>query len=282
MHDPTGSVHKLVFEDGDTIAEAVGYAYEDRRVVCLSVQSGCRVGCTFCGTGQRFIRNLTTNEMHAQMIDTLGVIGLAPKVQIMTMSMGEPMDNWNAVKKFTEEVLQNKTNWNVFISTTGLRDRQKLMDLLYLGECYEYFGLQFSLHHWNNQVRWEKLGRYPHLLSVEEISAFGKLWTHWSDRPCYFNYICKGVEDTFDAIQVARLVDGMHLTCSVWCDTGDFIKGQVEPARRFAEMVTTASMEANPPMIVETSVFNPAGQDTIGGGCGQLLYVQEKLKKLGK
>jgi len=25
-------------------------------------------------------------------------------------------------------------------------------------------------------------------------------------------------------------------------------------------------------------MFNPEGQDTIGGGCGQLLYVQEKLK----
>jgi 23S rRNA (adenine2503-C2)-methyltransferase len=28
-----------------------------------------------------------------------------------------------------------------------------------------------------------------------------------------------------------------------------------------------------------TRVFNPAGQDDIGGGCGQLWYVQEWYKK---
>jgi 23S rRNA (adenine2503-C2)-methyltransferase len=29
-------------------------------------------------------------------------------------------------------------------------------------------------------------------------------------------------------------------------------------------------------------VFNPAGQDDIGGGCGQLWYFQEWIKKHGR
>jgi 23S rRNA (adenine2503-C2)-methyltransferase len=281
LHDPSGLVHKLIFEDGNAIVESVGYAYEGRRVVCLSVQSGCRVGCEFCGTGKRFIRNITTDEMYTQLEETLNVIGEADKVQVMTMSMGEPTDNWSNVKYFVEDVLEHDPSWNVFISTTGLRYEKRLADLLTLGRELPGFGLQFSLHHWNDTVRRKKLGNYPHLLSVPEISAFGKLWSHWSNKPCYFNYICTGEETMMDAIQVALLTDEMHLTCSVWCDTGDFVKGKVEPAERFATLIGIASAKMYPQLQVETSVFNPAGQDTIGGGCGQLLYVQEKLKKLG-
>ena len=281
MHDPSGVVHKLVFESGNAIAESVGYAYGDRRVVCLSVQSGCRIGCEFCGTGKRFIRNLTAEEMHTQLGHTITEIGYKQKLQVMTMSMGEPMDNWNATIRFIEEVFKDQPTWDVFVSTVGLRKREVLSDLLYLGQTYDHFGLQFSLHHWDNQVRWNRLGRYPHLLSVEEISAFGKLWSHWSGRPAYFNYICKGDENEQDALRVAELVNGMHLTCSVWCDTGNFVKGKVEPAARFSEMVAEACVSVVPHYVVERSVFNPAGQDTIGGGCGQLLFVQDKLKRLG-
>lgn len=272
MSDPKGHVHKLIFEDDKAIAEVVAYKYADRRVVCLSVQSGCRIGCKFCGTGQRFIRNFTTEEMILQMNEGLAVVGKARKIQIMTMSMGEPMDNWQATRKFSEYVLNEKTNWNVFISSVGLRDSQKLKELLDLGQSYNYFGLQFSLHHWDHRSRFELLGRYPDLMSIRELSAFGKLWTARCGKLCYFNYICTGDETQQDAEHIADLVDGMHLTCSVKCDTGDFTKASSDPATRFANMVMCSSNS------IEVSTFDPAGQDTIGGGCGQLLYVQERLK----
>lgn len=49
------NVSKFVFEfekPTKAIAEAVLYRYENfkkRTVICCSVQSGCPVGCTFCG-----------------------------------------------------------------------------------------------------------------------------------------------------------------------------------------------------------------------------------------
>lgn len=65
------NVKKFVFEWGASgvtkkgIAEAVLYrynSYAERTVICCSVQSGCPVGCTFCGTGKFFIRNLEAHE----------------------------------------------------------------------------------------------------------------------------------------------------------------------------------------------------------------------------
>lgn len=67
LDDPSGVVSKLVFEGTEgAIVETVAYRYEDRGVICFSCQSGCPIGCTFCGTGKKFIRSLSAGEM-AQM-----------------------------------------------------------------------------------------------------------------------------------------------------------------------------------------------------------------------
>ena len=65
-----GNVWKYVFDFGNAVAEAVLYKYESfykRTVLCVSVQSGCPVGCKFCGTGKKFIRNLTSEEIVGQV-----------------------------------------------------------------------------------------------------------------------------------------------------------------------------------------------------------------------
>lgn len=36
--------------------------------------SGCPIGCKFCGTGKRFIRNLTADEIVAQVDKAIGDI----------------------------------------------------------------------------------------------------------------------------------------------------------------------------------------------------------------
>ena len=77
------NVKKFVFEWGDQpsekkgVAEAVLYRYGEyrkRTVICCSVMSGCPVGCTFCGTGKFFVRNLTKNEIVEQVRSCLETI----------------------------------------------------------------------------------------------------------------------------------------------------------------------------------------------------------------
>ena len=42
-------------------------SYGERTVICCSTQCGCPVACTFCGTGNNFIRNLTVDEILYQI-----------------------------------------------------------------------------------------------------------------------------------------------------------------------------------------------------------------------
>jgi 23S rRNA (adenine2503-C2)-methyltransferase len=60
------NVMKFVFEKDNAVAEAVLYkypTYEDRTVICCSTQSGCPVGCRFCGAGDYFVRSLKCDEI---------------------------------------------------------------------------------------------------------------------------------------------------------------------------------------------------------------------------
>ena len=78
LESSEGNVWKYIFEKKDAIVEAVLYKYnsfDDRTVVCCSIQSGCPVGCTFCGTGNKFIRNLTSNEIVNQIDHILYSLG---------------------------------------------------------------------------------------------------------------------------------------------------------------------------------------------------------------
>jgi 23S rRNA (adenine2503-C2)-methyltransferase len=273
VHDPSGIVDKIVFEDETAIAETVVYKYQDRGVICFSVQSGCPIGCAFCGTGKKFIRNLSEDEMKLQIETGLKIIGPRDKIQIMSMSMGEPMLNWNETRYVMQEYL-NK-NYYFFVSTVGLRNYRAYEDLLGYGERFEKFGLQFSLHAISDEKRKTLLPNWniSSYLTIQEMIFFGGLWKQVSKNPCYYNYICAGNETEGDAIWLANNLKGLHLTCSVMCNTGGFTKANTDPAIWFANEVFKFSEG-----LVSTKTFDPAGQDTVGGGCGQLLYVQEKLK----
>lgn len=276
IDDPSGHVSKLIFEDdSEAIAETVAYKYEDRGVVCFSVQSGCRVGCAFCGTGKKFIRNLTTQEMHLQIDTTLKIIGDRDKIQIMSMSMGEPTDNWWPVYQTAKHYLLK--GYYFFISTVGLENdklenRTCYWDMCQLGHRYKKFGIQFSIHCTSEKQRQKIIGVHNHLLSFKTMKMFTKEWATISGNKVYFNYICIGQETKDDAKELCDLAEGQHITCSVLCNTGDFIKADKEPANRFMQMILADGR-------CDVSTFDPAGQDTIGGGCGQLLYVQQKLKE---
>ena len=69
-HSSDTSVHKFIYTKDDAIAESVLYAYptfEERTVMCVSTMTGCPMGCTFCGTGKFFGRNLTSYEIIEQI-----------------------------------------------------------------------------------------------------------------------------------------------------------------------------------------------------------------------
>jgi 23S rRNA (adenine2503-C2)-methyltransferase len=93
-----------------------------RNTVCVSSQSGCRMGCSFCVTAKYGFRgNLTAGEIVNQII----AIPQANKVtHIVFMGMGEPMDNLENVLKacniITAEWGLAISARNITVSTVGI------------------------------------------------------------------------------------------------------------------------------------------------------------------
>jgi len=77
--------------------ESVMIPDEDRKTLCVSSQAGCKMGCHFCMTGrQGFHGNLSVADILSQYISVDESDSLTGTV---FMGMGEPLDNYDNVKR---------------------------------------------------------------------------------------------------------------------------------------------------------------------------------------
>ena len=113
---------KYLFQYSENVfVEAVSIFDKERVTLCISSQAGCKMNCDFCATGkQGFNRNLSTNEILNifRSIDEFSSIK-----NIVYMGMGEPLDNYNEVKK-TLEILCSEYGYGfsphrITVSTAG-------------------------------------------------------------------------------------------------------------------------------------------------------------------
>ena len=67
-----------------------------RATLCISSQVGCAMGCTFCSTGTMgLLGDLTAGEITEQLVHARSVM---PIRNIVFMGMGEPLNNYEAVR----------------------------------------------------------------------------------------------------------------------------------------------------------------------------------------
>jgi len=122
--------------------ETVFIPESKRTTVCVSTQSGCRMGCPFCVTsGYGFRGNLTAGEIVNQVI---GLPDAEKVTHIVFMGMGEPMDNIENILKaceiFTADWGLAISPRNITISTVGILSGVEK----FLSECS--CNLALSLH----------------------------------------------------------------------------------------------------------------------------------------
>lgn len=251
----------------------------ERRVQCISVQSGCPVGCNFCGTGNYFLGNLTSKEIVDQVIQTNEYYTeLAPEqsdlYQIMFMSMGEPAFNYKNVRKAIEEFKKLYPYHQPLISTVGIKNNA-FDNWLEIGKKID-LGLQFSVHASTNEYR-DRLIPFKRKYTVEEISEKGEKWTETTGRLTYISYcIINGKNDGVDDIKrLMRLFpkEYFHISLS-WMNPHPLNNYYSPPLKRFKMLENILKNEG-----YDASIFKSAGLD-VGGGCGQLLFIQDELKKL--
>jgi 23S rRNA (adenine2503-C2)-methyltransferase len=278
------NVRKYVFtNEGEraAVAESVLYkypTYNERTVVCCSTQSGCPVGCRFCGTGEFFIRSLTGDEIVAQVQHLFADQGIVAsdvqRMQIMFMSMGEPLLNKNGLIDALRRLYVLYPNAELLISTSAPAvDYQWVRDI---SVEIPTIGLQFSVHESTDEAR-DKLIPFKAKLTLAQIAAEGEAWYDATGRQPFFNY-CAHENNTsdMDTMRLWSLFDPeiWQATVSVICEQDESVAAANERQRKLA----TDFMEK---LLVEgysVRCFDPAGQDDIGGGCGQLWFVQDFAK----
>lgn len=275
-------VSKYVFDFGNAVAEAVLYkypTYEQRTVICCSTQSGCPVGCRFCGAGDAFVRSLTAQEIIDQVNHLFLDRGINPrevqKGQIMFMSMGEPLLNLKELIPAMEYLYKWYPNFSLLISTSAPNvDYAPVMEA---AKRIPTVGLQFSVHESTDEAR-NKLIPFEKKLTLDQIAYQGNRFYNETGRKPFFNYCAHpGNVSREDALRLRRLFhpSTWEATISVICERDESV------AAANARQRTLALNFMSDLQVYGYSArcFDPAGQDDIGGGCGQLWFVQDWMAK---
>jgi len=272
----------FLFDKKKAVAEAVLYRYptfKDRTVICCSTQSGCPIGCRFCGAGDYFVRSLTGNEIVAQVKHAVQDFNIdadrVKRFQIMFMSMGEPLLNKQGLTSALKQLHALYPHAALLISTSAPNvDYEWLYNL----SCeIPTIGLQFSVHESTDDVR-DNLIPFKHKLTLKELAAIGDRWANITHRRPFFNYCAHEMNTSYDDVDRLYALFNPTLwecTVSVICERDESIAAANERQRQLANDFMSKMLNRG----YNVRMFDPAGQDDIGGGCGQLWFVQDWMKK---
>lgn len=276
------TVKKLVFTKPDAVVESVLYkypTYEDRTVICCSSQSGCPVGCRFCGAGDYFVRSLTGAEIVDQVDTCIAESKTDPtkmeKLQIMFMSMGEPLLNRNGMVDALRILHVKYPQARLLISTSA-----PAIDYHWVNKIsveIPAIGLQFSVHESTDERR-DLLVPFKKKLTLKQIAEAGVQWRAETGRKPFFNYCASDYNSSDeDADRLLALYDPrvFEATISVICERNDGLPARNEHQRDLAVEFSNKLLARG----YNVRVFDPAGQDDIGGGCGQLWFVQDWMQE---
>ena len=179
---------------------------KERATVCLSTQSGCKMGCIFCMTGkQGFQGNLSSNEILNQFRSITEFRNLT---NIVYMGMGEPLDNLSEVLK-SLEILTNEWGYGwspsrITVSTVGLTGLIK--EFLEQSRCH----LAVSLHSPFEDER-RMLMPVQKTNNLKEVLDIIRNFDLNNQRRISFEYILfKGVNDSPRHIkELSRILNGI-------------------------------------------------------------------------
>lgn len=239
----------------------------DRATVCLSVQSGCRMGCRFCMTArQGFQGNLTTNEILNQF---RSLPEHALLTNIVFMGMGEPLDNLDEVLR-SLDILTSEWGYawsptRITVSTIGITG--KIEEFLSKSRCH----LAVSLHSPFDEER-QRLMPAQKAHPVKEILDTIKGFDFGRQRRVSFEYIVfRGLNDTPAHVkELARILNGIR--CRI-----NLIRFHAIPGSEFSSP-GLSEMEAFRDSLaakgITTTIRASRGQD-INAACGLLSTLEQ-------
>ena len=254
----------LMFNDGNII-ETVIMKYKHGNSICVSTQVGCRMGCKFCAStlGGR-VRDLTTGEIISQILVAQKSIGERIS-NVVLMGSGEPLDNYDNVIKFLEEVNAEYGlsigQRHITLSTCGIVPK-----IYELSDSGLNITLAISLHAFSDEKRREIMP-IANKYSIEEILEACRYYIQKTNRRVSFEYsLVKGINDSVeDSRALANLLKG--LLCHVnLIPINEVVENSF---KRSSEKTIEAFEEILKRNGIEVTVRREMGKD-INAACGQL------------
>lgn len=273
--------------DSDDLIELVDglappLARADKWIVNVSTQVGCPVGCPYCDAGGGFRRNLTKDEILAQVRFVLDRHpGLAPtcrKLKVHFARMGDPALNDAVLAALRElpDVVESPGLW-ACVATVAPRGRDKwfeelraVKDDLFPGR----FQLQLSVNSTDEDAR-RRLIPVPHW-GLPELARYGARFFEPGDRRVVLNFaLSEGVP--FDPGSLVRFFDPRVFAVKLT---------PLNPTERAREEGLTTVLRAAGAERTEAAVtaLQAAGfdvvlsigdprEDEVGSNCGQAVRV---------
>ncbi|MEN8139518.1 MAG: 23S rRNA (adenine(2503)-C(2))-methyltransferase RlmN [Bacteroidota bacterium] len=176
-----GTIKNAIRLFDDKVVESVLIPTERRTTACISSQVGCALNCAFCATARiKNMRNLRADEIYDQVVaahqQSNSFYG-HPLSNIVFMGMGEPLMNYDEVKKAIEMITSDEglqmSPRRIVLSTAGLPKKIKQM-----ADDEVKFGLAVSLH----SAIDEKRSRMMPINIKNSLSDLAEALKYWYDK----------------------------------------------------------------------------------------------------
>jgi len=275
-----GTTKYLFCLEDQSKIETVFIPEEKRGTLCISSQVGCTLSCSFCHTGtQKLVRNLSSLEIVGQVIAVYDDLGLWKKIKneerqssyseiitnIVFMGMGEPLLNYEEVKKACNILMDNKgldfSRRRITLSTAGIVPKIKM--------AHEEIGcmIAVSLHATEDKTR-DMLVPINKKWNLKQLISSLKddVKLRNSERVTFEYVMLDGVNDTNDdAHRLVKLLKGLPSKVNLipfnsWTGS-QYKRSTTGRIKAFREIIIQSRLPS--------PIRKPRGED-IMAACGQL------------
>ncbi len=254
------------------------YPREEKWIINVSTQFGCPVQCCFCDAGHRYLGDLSTKEMLAQVAFVMdrhpGLEKRCQKLKVHFARMGEPAFNDNVLDTLRQlpGFMQAPNLWACVPTTAPVGKEMWFEELIRVKDdaFRGRFQLQFSINTTDMEVRRKLMPIRLH--EMDWMAQYAARWHKEGDRKVVLNFAL-GKESPFDPQEIIRRFDpaysAVKLTPLNPTETGE--DNQLETILRTEDCT---ELEEKGDQLIQAGFdvvysIGDGREDDIGSNCGQ-------------
>ena len=250
--------------DGHCV-ESVLMRYHHGNTVCISSEVGCAMGCAFCAsTKGGLVRRLRPSEMLDQVLFTQLDSG-APISNIVLMGIGEPLDNFDNVRRFLT-LVNDPEGMNIGMRHISLSTCGLVPGIDRLAEENLQLTLSVSLHAPDDELR-SSLMPVNRRYDIDALLAACKRYFEKTGRRISFEYAM--IDGRNDTPEMAQLLIRRLRGLPAHVNLIPLNRIEESPLQPSARQAVAAFQKALEDAGITATVRRTLGSD-IDASCGQL------------